>query len=127
MIDIEDTNPLDAFICRDIDNDNCDDCSLTGADNSGGDTNNDGEGDCSNIEENLIIYPNPTNSILNIRTNSLIKSITISDTVGRVIINANLDAANNSHQLNINNLKQGSYFVVVDTLKGVFAKQIIKN
>src|SRR6185436_14208986 len=33
------TNPL---LCRDLDVDSCDDCSVTGADNSGGSTSNDG-------------------------------------------------------------------------------------
>ncbi|MCI5050900.1 MAG: T9SS type A sorting domain-containing protein [Candidatus Pacebacteria bacterium] len=46
--DIDDNDP---FVCRDLDNDGCDDCSQTGADGSGGDVNNDGtdtdgDGDC---------------------------------------------------------------------------------
>lgn len=41
--DGEDTDPNDPNICRDVDNDGCDDCSNTGADGSGGDPNNDGD------------------------------------------------------------------------------------
>ena len=37
--DIDDNNPL---ACRDVDGDGCDDCSVTGADGSGGDASNDG-------------------------------------------------------------------------------------
>ncbi|GGE41534.1 hypothetical protein GCM10010832_21970 [Psychroflexus planctonicus] len=38
-----DADPNDPFICRDLDNDGCDDCSQTGPDGSGGDVNNDGD------------------------------------------------------------------------------------
>jgi uncharacterized delta-60 repeat protein len=38
-----DEDPNDAFVCRDLDNDGCDDCSLTGADGSGGNIANDGD------------------------------------------------------------------------------------
>lgn len=37
-----DVDPLDAFRCRDVDADTCDDCSVTGDDESGGDTADDG-------------------------------------------------------------------------------------
>ena len=40
--DMDDSAPADPFVCRDVDNDTCDDCSITGADRSGGDTDNDG-------------------------------------------------------------------------------------
>ena len=41
--DVSDIAPLNPFACADSDNDGCDDCSITGADGSGGDPNNDGE------------------------------------------------------------------------------------
>lgn len=39
----KDTDPKNPNVCRDADNDGCDDCRNTGADQSGGDPNNDGE------------------------------------------------------------------------------------
>ncbi len=42
VVDGEDTDPNDPRVCRDVDNDTCDDCSITGADGSGGDVDNDG-------------------------------------------------------------------------------------
>ncbi|MFV1035422.1 putative Ig domain-containing protein, partial [Klebsiella pneumoniae] len=42
VLDGADTNPLVATICADSEPDGCDDCSVTGADQSGGDPNNDG-------------------------------------------------------------------------------------
>ncbi|MEM6515715.1 MAG: T9SS type A sorting domain-containing protein [Bacteroidota bacterium] len=38
-----DEDPNNPFICRDLDNDGCDDCSQTGADGSGGNSVNDGD------------------------------------------------------------------------------------
>jgi uncharacterized protein (TIGR03382 family) len=40
--DVSDTHPLIATQCRDLDADTCDDCSVTGANGSGGSTSNDG-------------------------------------------------------------------------------------
>ncbi len=41
--DTSDREPIDANRCADVDGDSCDDCSLTGADRSGGDVSNDGQ------------------------------------------------------------------------------------
>jgi outer membrane protein OmpA-like peptidoglycan-associated protein len=59
--DGEDEAPEDPMRCRDVDQDTCDDCSVTGNDGSGGDPNNDGEdsdgdGRCDAAGMN----PNPT-------------------------------------------------------------------
>ena len=40
--DDEDDDPLDPNVCKDEDNDTCDDCALTGDDQSGGDMAGDG-------------------------------------------------------------------------------------
>ncbi|MCP3978249.1 MAG: hypothetical protein GY716_02800 [bacterium] len=40
--DVDDADPLDPNVCRDLDVDTCDDCTLTGADQSGGDPSDDG-------------------------------------------------------------------------------------
>jgi outer membrane protein OmpA-like peptidoglycan-associated protein len=40
--DASDASPLNPLACKDSDVDSCDDCSITGADNSGGSTSNDG-------------------------------------------------------------------------------------
>ncbi|MCP4604638.1 MAG: OmpA family protein, partial [Proteobacteria bacterium] len=52
VLDEDDDDPIDPFVCLDVDADSCDDCAITGADNSGGDPNNDGldtdgDGDCN--------------------------------------------------------------------------------
>jgi hypothetical protein len=43
VVDREDRDPVNSYVCGDLDMDTCDDCSVTGADQSGGDTLNDGQ------------------------------------------------------------------------------------
>ena len=43
VADTADSNPLNANVCADSESDGCDDCGLTGADLSGGDSSNDGD------------------------------------------------------------------------------------
>ena len=61
--DMQDAAPLNPNICRDIDADGCDDCTITGADQSGGDPLNDGpdtdlDGICD-LSDNCVSLPNP--------------------------------------------------------------------
>ncbi|MCB9734666.1 MAG: hypothetical protein H6745_18945 [Deltaproteobacteria bacterium] len=43
--DVDDAAPLNPRVCRDTDGDGCDDCAVTGGDESGGDPRNDGPDD----------------------------------------------------------------------------------
>ena len=43
VVNSEDTDPNDPFVCRDLDADGCDDCSQTGSNGSGGSITNDGD------------------------------------------------------------------------------------
>jgi large repetitive protein len=52
VLDAFDSNPTNPNLCRDVDADSCDDCSVTGANNSGGSIgndgpDNDGDGQCN--------------------------------------------------------------------------------
>ena len=50
VLDGADSAPLDPLVCKDSDNDTCNDCAITGANNSGGSTSNDGpDGDADGI------------------------------------------------------------------------------
>ncbi|MGC4065514.1 MAG: hypothetical protein QM784_12880 [Polyangiaceae bacterium] len=42
VLDAADSSPLNPLVCRDVDADTCDDCSVTGANGSGGSISNDG-------------------------------------------------------------------------------------
>ncbi|MCG8404940.1 MAG: SBBP repeat-containing protein [Phycisphaerales bacterium] len=63
VFDAQDVAPFNPNICRDTDDDGCDDCAVTGADDSGGDAFNDGadtdsDGVCD-LSDNCISEQNP--------------------------------------------------------------------
>lgn len=67
------------------------------------------------------IYPNPVKDILNINSNSEIKSVIITDAIGRVILNGN------SKSVNVEDLKQGVYFVNIKTDDNEYSEKFIKK
>ena len=75
------------------------------------------------IEAN--IYPNPTYDELFVSVSSgLIHNITIMDASGRLVHSSKPEL--NFIQLNISNLKEGFYFVQIETENGMLSKRIIK-
>ena len=81
----------------------------------------------STKEKDIItIYPNPTNSVINISSNNqIINSISISDTQGRLIKTEKCFST--ELKLDISNLQTGTYFVKIETNIETFSKKIIKN
>lgn len=71
----------------------------------------------------LIIYPNPTNSILNIQTDLAIDAITITDISGRTTTVPS--SAKNT--IDVSTLSEGIYFVTVTTKDGFFREKFIKS
>lgn len=61
--------------------------------------------------DNIQIFPNPANSILNIRANNRIHSITIFDGLGRILIEK---SATNINQIDIKNLANGFYYIKIN-------------
>ncbi len=81
----------------------------------------------SHSNTNLNIFPNPANSYININLNSqfLNTEISILDMNGSLVLEKNISS--NNIQLNISKLKQGTYFVYVNTGLYRTIKQIIKE
>ena len=76
------------------------------------------------INNGIIVYPNPTNGILNINSNNnIIKNIIIYDLLGKVV----LEKSNNFEQLNISNLTNGLYLLKITRENEIFIMKIIKN
>ena len=75
------------------------------------------------------IYPNPTTDKINIALsdNDLIESATITlyDLLGKQIVIQKMTT--NTCDLDISNLVQGTYFVKIDTKKGIHTEKIIKQ
>ncbi len=74
---------------------------------------------------NFTIYPNPVNDILNIKTDSEIKSIEIYNILGqRVLVVIN---AEKTKSIDVSNLKSGSYFIKVKSANGNQVAKFIKK
>lgn len=78
------------------------------------------------IENELKIYPNPTNSIINIDSkNMIVKKLSLVDLNGRILELEN--SFENQAEINISNLKNGIYLMEIKTEKGVIFKKVIKQ
>lgn len=81
------------------------------------------------VEDDLLktigIYPNPTNDLINIKTENsiVINAIKIFSLEGKLLKTYN----NNLNQLSIKNLSFGLYFLTIETGKGSVIKKIFKN
>jgi len=71
----------------------------------------------------ITLYPNPTHSILNIQTDQLINTVTITDMSGRTTAVKTLS----SNSVDVSHLSQGVYFIEFKTETGFFRKKFIKN
>lgn len=77
----------------------------------------------NNIDSHLIIYPNPVSSILNLDYNSEIETIAIYSITGTLV----KEIKGNHRSIDSSNLSKGSYFITVQTNKGVINKHFIKQ
>ena len=76
------------------------------------------------LTDNISIYPNPVNDILNIKLKDNQKiSFVITDINGREIISK----TSNDNNINVSNLKKGIYFVKITNDNSSITKKIIKN
>lgn len=80
-----------------------------------------------NLNVEIFVYPNPSNSILNIQTTThiLLNSIEIIDFKGTIISKQNTNSV--STQINISKLSKGMYFLKMNSNRRVFYKKFIKN
>lgn len=85
------------------------------------------------FENNVIIYPNPTNEILNVSLefqNSSNTTLFIYDTQGKLIANPNLGIKNKGEQnftINISNLPKGMYLLKIVSENNSITKKFIKE
>ncbi len=76
-----------------------------------------------NLKAKLIIYPNPAQEIIQIESDTEIKSIKVYDVLGKLVLMEN----NFENQLSISVLNNGLYFLKIETDNGVMVKKIIKK
>ncbi len=78
-------------------------------------------------ETKVIIFPNPTTGILNYEIPKSTKSaiITVSDLLGRTILNTNANSANQS--LNLVGFKNGTYLVTINVDGKAYQSKVVLN
>jgi len=74
------------------------------------------------LNEKISIYPNPSNGKLFISTSELIKSIKVTNIIGKEIYSSNNF---NDNSIDLINFKNGVYFINLSTEKGTITKKII--
>jgi hypothetical protein len=76
--------------------------------------------------DNLQIYPNPVSDVLTINSDSEIKTLSLADLYGHIIITVNPDSQ--FYELNMSQLSEGIYFLRIGTSSSkIFVRKIIKN
>ena len=73
----------------------------------------------------ISVYPNPTSSIVNINYNSIIKSVTLYDTLGRLLLSQEVNQSN--FVLDISNQNKGIYLLKIVTENGSSIEKIVKE
>ena len=76
-------------------------------------------------DNNLLIYPNPTNSFLNIKSNNdtVVEKIVITDLTGKKI----LEQTQNTNQINVQNLAHGIYMLEATINDITITRKFIKQ
>ena len=82
-----------------------------------------GVSDLSNIE--IELYPNPTSNIVNIQSNSKIKSVQVYNMNGQMLMNQTIQ--NQNAEINVAGYNSGTYIVKVETDSGIHTHKIIKK
>lgn len=72
------------------------------------------------INSNIYIYPNPAQNIINIEAPETIKTISIIDMTGKVIL-----IESNTNQLHLTDLQNGLYLIKIETTTGYLTRKII--
>ncbi|WP_196889498.1 fibronectin type III domain-containing protein [Aureivirga sp. CE67] len=75
--------------------------------------------------EGIKLYPNPTKGVINISSQNVISSVTITNLLGQTVVEKEVN--NTMNTLDISNLPTGSYFVKVQVKDQVGTYKIIKN
>ena len=98
-----------------------------GGHGSGGDTHTEITGEIlSDLQDQLRLYPNPTNGMLTIESNSQgWHSIEISMLNGQVIFLGEMEG--NTHQLDLTSYRKGLYFITIETKDYVTTRKIIRQ
>lgn len=77
------------------------------------------------IDQTIAMYPNPTNSLINIKSKGLIKTIELFDVQGRIL--QTMISEQSNEVLDLSTYSTGVYFVRVNTDKGIKVEKVLKK
>jgi photosystem II stability/assembly factor-like uncharacterized protein len=75
------------------------------------------------INKKITLFPNPAKSSITIQTNESIRAVKIIDLSGRITTISNFT----NNNIDVSNLANGMYFIMIKTDTGVFKEKFIKN
>ena len=78
-----------------------------------------------NKDNSIVIYPNPTNKLINIKCDTTIKFIELFDVQGRILVTKMI--SENSEVLDISDKANGIYFLKITSEKGSKVEKFIKE
>lgn len=84
-------------------------------------------GTTENSMEEQIVYPNPTNNLINIKTSAVISAYFIYDVTGKLIISKEALENKSSLQINMSNFENGIYIMKVKGDNKVFETKVVKQ
>lgn len=74
----------------------------------------------------IVVYPNPTQGLLTVQANSLLRKLEITNIVGQLVEEKNI--RNNQFVIDLGAYRSGVYFLTItDELGGVITKKIVKK
>lgn len=78
-----------------------------------------------NLIDGLVVYPNPTSSVLNIEANIVLDSVQILNVLGQSLMVTRVEGS--KAQVNTSGLSAGNYFVKITSQNKVTIKRFVKN
>lgn len=77
-----------------------------------------------NINNEIIIFPNPSSNKIYLKSNEIIKKICVKDNLGQI---QKIDFDNAKSDIDISDLLIGLYFIEIETDKNIYIKKFNKN
>lgn len=77
------------------------------------------------LDNSIMIYPNPANKMLNIKADGIIRSVQLFDIQGRILMTQLL--GENKVSIDVSRYAAGAYFVKISTDEGAKAEKLIIN
>ncbi|MDR2980371.1 MAG: T9SS type A sorting domain-containing protein, partial [Bacteroidales bacterium] len=71
------------------------------------------------------LYPNPANSVVNVKTDVLFETLEVTNMLGQLIYSA--PVTGNQFQINISGYNAGVYFIKLSGSAGSAVKKVVKN